>query len=68
MVSFASMDDVAREAYLATGEWEGVAGAYRVQGRAAFHIERIVGSWSGIVGLPIRELYVILKRLGFEFA
>jgi len=54
------------EEYLDSGEWEGVAGAYRVQGLAARHIERIEGSWSGIVGLPIRELYVILRRAGFD--
>lgn len=65
-VRFAPMSASEIEEYLDSGEWEGVAGAYRVQGLAAKHIERIEGSWSGIVGLPIRELYVILRRAGFD--
>jgi septum formation protein len=65
-VSFSSMgpDDI--EEYLDTGEWIGVAGAYRIQGKAARYISRLEGSWSGVVGLPIHELYVILSRLGVE--
>jgi septum formation protein len=54
------------EAYLASGEWEGVAGAYRIQGLAAFFIERLEGSWTGVVGLPMRELYVILQQAGYR--
>jgi septum formation protein len=65
-VEFASMDAVEVEAYLTSGEWEGVAGAYRIQGRAAMHIVRIEGSWSGVVGLPLRELYVILAQAGYR--
>lgn len=64
-VEFAPLDSREVESYLEAGDWEGVAGAYRIQGRAALHIRAIEGSWSGIVGLPIHELYVILKRLGF---
>ena len=63
-VRFAHLDPGEIEDYLDSGEWEGVAGGYRVQGRAAFHIERIEGSWSGIVGLPMRELYGILREAG----
>lgn len=66
LVRFSSMSAAEIEAYLATGEWEGVAGGYMVQGAAALFIERIEGSWSGIVGLPIRELYDILARIGYE--
>lgn len=65
-VEFAPLDTEEVERYLATGDWEGVAGAYRIQGRAALHIKAIEGSWSGIVGLPIHELYVILSRLGLH--
>jgi len=66
-VSFAAMSEVEIEDYLDTGDWEGVAGAYKIQGRAALFIEKIEGSWSGIVGLPIRELYVILSHAGISF-
>jgi len=66
LVRFASLSESEIEAYLASGEWEGVAGAYRIQGLAALFIEEIRGSWSGIVGLPIHELYAILCRLSIE--
>ena len=67
-VSFAALSGIEIETYLDSGEWEGVAGAYRVQGLAALFIERIEGSWSGIVGLPIHELYATLSRLGLELS
>jgi len=66
-VWFEGMDERQLEAALEAGDWEGVAGAYRIQGYAARHIERIEGSWSGIVGLPIHELYGILMKSGFVF-
>jgi septum formation protein len=65
-VRFAPMDGGEIEDYLASGDWEGAAGAYRIQGRAALYIEEIEGSWSGIVGLPIRELYGILRDADFR--
>lgn len=64
---FAPMSDREVEAYLASGEWLGAAGAYRIQGRASYYIDVIEGSWSCVVGLPIRELYVILCRAGYDF-
>jgi septum formation protein len=67
-VTFAPMTGEEIEEYLDSGDWEGVAGAYKVQGRAALYIEGIEGSWSGIMGLPIRELYVILKRAAFPWS
>jgi septum formation protein len=66
-VSFASLSEEEIDGYLASREWEGAAGAYRIQGLAAFLIDRIDGSWTGIVGLPMRELYVILKRAEYRF-
>ena len=65
-VSFAGMSDVEIKAYLAGGEWRGAAGAYRIQGTAAFFIDKLDGSWSGVVGLPLRELYGILKEADFR--
>lgn len=55
------------EWYLNTGEWQEAAGAYRIQGRAACFITKIEGSYSGIVGLPIYELYDILTEHGYSF-
>jgi septum formation protein len=65
-VVFAPMSDAEIENYLQSGEWVGVAGAYRIQGQAASFIDRLEGSWSGIVGLPLRELYVILLSAGYR--
>jgi septum formation protein len=50
------------DTYVASGEARGKAGAYAIQGRAAAFIERIVGSHSGIVGLPLFETAQLLKR------
>jgi septum formation protein len=46
--------------YIESGEPEGKAGAYAIQGRAARFIDRIEGSWSNVVGLPIATVYRML--------
>jgi septum formation protein len=66
-VSFAAMSQTEIDAYIDCGEWQGAAGAYRIQGRAALFIKSIEGSHSGIMGLPIHEFYVILSRSGYDF-
>jgi septum formation protein len=53
-------------AYVASGEPMGKAGAYAVQGRVAMHISRINGSYSGIMGLPLRETAQLLKAAGIR--
>lgn len=50
--------------YVATGEPEGKAGAYAIQGHAARFIDWIEGSWSNVVGLPIATVYRLLTELG----
>ncbi len=52
-----------RRAYLETGEWSGAAGGYRAQGRGARLVERIRGSRSNVVGLPLEALYGILQKI-----
>ena len=52
--------------YVATDEPYGKAGAYAIQGRAAAFVERISGSHSGIVGLPLFETMQLLRRFGIE--
>ena len=66
-VCFKALSDAEIEWYLSTGEWQGAAGAYRIQGIAACFITKIEGSYSGIVGMPISELYDILKEHGYIF-
>ncbi|MED5205758.1 MAG: Maf family nucleotide pyrophosphatase [Pseudomonadota bacterium] len=56
------------DAYLASGEWEGKAGGYAIQGIAEGLIRRIQGSHSGVVGLPLYETRTLLKSAGFDIA
>ena len=57
-------DDIA--AYVDSGEWQGKAGAYAIQGRAAAFIAHISGSYSGIMGLPLFETARILRAAGAQ--
>ena len=50
--------------YVGTGETAGKAGAYAIQGLAARFIDRIEGSWSNVVGLPISTVYRLLSGVG----
>ena len=65
-VSFAPMSEQEIEWYVSTGEWHGAAGGYRIQGLASCFIREIKGSESGIMGLPIFELYDILKEQNYS--
>jgi septum formation protein len=65
-VTFAAMTPAQIKAYVATGEPMGKAGAYAVQGRAALHITHISGSYSGIMGLPLRETALLLRAAGLK--
>ena len=62
-VTFAPLSALQIKAYVATGEPMGKAGAYGVQGKAAALIERISGSYSGIMGLPLFETARLLREL-----
>jgi septum formation protein len=66
-VTFASIRESEIEWYLDTGEWQGVAGAYKIQGLGACFVSGIKGSYSSIVGLPLREFYVMLKDNGYPY-
>ena len=50
--------------YVESGEPEGKAGGYAIQGKAARFIDWIEGSWSNVVGLPVATVYQMLKRAG----
>ena len=65
-VTFSPMTDQEIEWYVETGEWHGAAGGYRIQSLASCFISKIEGSYSGAVGLPIFELYDILKSQGYS--
>ena len=63
-VVFAALAPEAIARYAETGEPMGKAGAYAVQGKAAAFIERIDGSYSGIMGLPLFETAQLLRTTG----
>ena len=65
-VAFKRMTDAEIQGYLATGEWQGKAGGYAVQGRAAAFVSKIGGSYSNVVGLGLAETYALLTGLGFR--
>jgi septum formation protein len=54
------------DAFLQTGEWRGVAGGYRIQGRAAAFTLELQGSYSGVVGLPLYETLALLEGQGWR--
>ncbi|MGZ3274554.1 MAG: Maf family protein [Caulobacteraceae bacterium] len=54
------------ESLVASGEWRGVAGGYRIQGRAAGLTLELQGSYSGVVGLPLYETLALLEGLGYR--
>jgi len=54
------------EAYLASGEWLGKAGGYAIQGLAGMFVERLVGSYSNVVGLPLAETAALLAGQGYQ--
>ena len=67
VVDFAELSETEIEYYLDTGEWQGVAGAYRIQGKGGCFISSIRGSYSSIVGLPLHDFYVMLKENGYDY-
>jgi septum formation protein len=65
-VSFAALSASQIQAYLACDEWQGKAGAYAIQGRAAAFIAHLSGSYSGVMGLPLYETMALLRRFGLS--
>jgi septum formation protein len=64
LVTFAALGAERIAAYVETGEPFDKAGAYAIQGRAGAFIERIEGSYSGIMGLPLFETARLLAKFG----
>jgi septum formation protein len=67
-VVFAAMSGAEIAAYSATGEPDDKAGAYALQGIGGLFVERVEGSPSNVVGLPVRLLYRLASELGVDLA
>ena len=63
-VRFAPLSREEIEVYLESGEPLDKAGAYGIQGQAAFFVEEIAGCYFNVVGLPLRKLYTLATSLG----
>jgi len=64
IVTFKRLSAEEIETYLASGEWQGKAGGYAIQGRAAGLIRALSGSHSGVMGLPLFETRALLLTAG----
>jgi len=64
-VTFAPASEEALRWYVSTGEPMDKAGAYAVQGIGGFLVERIEGSHSAVVGLPLAETVALLRESGY---
>lgn len=63
-VTFAMITEAQIAAYVATGECEGKAGAYAIQGAADQFVRHLSGSYSGVMGLPLHETAQLLAGFG----
>jgi septum formation protein len=65
-VAFKRLSEAEIAAYLRSSEWQGKAGGYAIQGRAAALIRWVSGSYSNIVGLPLFETVQLLAGRGYR--
>lgn len=65
-VKVKQLSDVELNGYLASGEWQGKAGAYAIQGRFGAYIPWLQGSFTGVVGLPVAETAQLLHAAGID--
>lgn len=65
-VRFRDVSSALTEAYIASGEWAGRAGAYAVQGLGSALVEEISGDLSNVIGLPIGLLLELAPELGTQ--
>tara|TARA_B100000902_G_scaffold271761_1_gene257709 strand:+ start:820 stop:1392 length:573 start_codon:yes stop_codon:yes gene_type:complete len=65
IVKFKVLAEKEVEDYIVSGDWEGKAGAYGIQGQASKFIPWISGSFSAIVGLPLFETNNLLVKAGY---
>ena len=64
-VRFGSLTETEIGRYIDSGDWEHAAGAYRIQSLGEMLVESIRGSYTNVVGLPLRRFYGMLIESGF---
>ena len=65
-VKFKRLTAEETDALIASGEWNGAAGGYRIQGLAGAHVTSLSGGYTGVVGLPLYETLSLLNGLGYR--
>lgn len=65
-VTFVPLDAADIDAYVASGEWKGKAGAYAIQGLAGLYSSGIRGEYSNVVGLPLGLVSRMFREQGFD--
>ncbi|MEO8812276.1 MAG: Maf family nucleotide pyrophosphatase [Caulobacteraceae bacterium] len=64
-IRFKRLTAADRAALLDSDEWRGAAGGYRIQGLAGGYVTGLIGSYSGVVGLPLHETLSLLAGMGY---
>lgn len=64
-VKMKRLSDLELNDYLDSGEWQGKAGGYGIQGRAGAFVPWLSGSFTGVVGLPVAETAALLAAVGY---
>jgi len=66
VVTFSRLTDAQIDSYVRSGEWQGKAGGYAIQGLAASFVRFLSGSHSNVVGLPLFETAQLLRSIGWS--
>jgi septum formation protein len=61
------VSDAEIDAYVASGEADGCAGGYAIEGRGAFLFRQVDGDWFNVVGLPVLDVWTALRARGWRF-
>ncbi len=64
-VRFKRLSSEEMDSYLSSREWRGKAGGYAIQGLAGAFVQKLVGSYTNVVGLPLTEVVAMLQGEGF---
>lgn len=65
LVQFKKLTHAEIDGYLNSGEWQGKAGGYAIQGRAGAFVKFMSGSYSNVVGLSLYDIMALLDGMGF---
>ena len=65
-IKFKSLSQYEIDEYIKSGEWNGKAGGYGIQGLAGAFVTNLIGSWEGVMGLPLYQTKCLLDGAGYK--